>query len=157
MPYSSSVAAANIGDIHREKKPKKTKRKFETHRFFELVRDYGFRKRVKGAIGRLLKRTFHSIRIKISSGDFTYGSGDPAATGLMAGKFYAFRYSTAWLDIGNRFSFTPDFTKKIVKGEVKGRVLVFPGRIVFAALLFIIEWLIFKTRSIFKKVKIKEK
>jgi hypothetical protein len=140
----------------KKKKPKKTRREFDAHRFFELVLEERFRQKTTGALKRYVKRIFRTFSIKITKGNLTYGSGDPAKTGLMAGKYYAFIHTASFLDIGRRFTFQPEFTRKCIEGEIRARVLIYPGRLFFFSILLIIEWPILKTLSLFKKVKVQE-
>ena len=135
----------------KKKKPKKKKRRFSASRFFELVLEGGFVGKAAGAIGRFLKRLLFSLKIRVTEGHVTYGSEDPARTALAAGRFYAVKYSLPWIRFSERFTLSPDFRNRGVRGHAKGHVLIYFGKILLAALLLIVEWPVFKTLSLFKK------
>lgn len=130
---------------------KKKKSRINVRRIVELVFDGGFWKKIGKALKRLLLRIIFSFRLKIFSGQVAYGSDDPAKTAKILGHYYALRYSLTFIKISDQFTLEPDFVSRRISGTVEGRVAVYPAKIIAALLLFLFDWPIWKTVSIFRK------
>jgi len=135
-----------------EPKPKK-KSRFNLRRAVDLVFDKDFRIKARGALKRLLKRMFFSFRIRITAGHLKYGAENPAETGIWLGRYYALRASLYFIDISDNFTLEPDFVNKGVSGVVDGRVRVHLGKILLSSLLFLVDWPVWKTVSMFRGKK----
>ncbi|OGJ85699.1 MAG: hypothetical protein A2268_17010 [Candidatus Raymondbacteria bacterium RifOxyA12_full_50_37] len=140
----------------KDKAEKKTKKKKESRKLdfgvlFKGLLDGSFLKKLSLAVARFLKRLLFSLRLKIFRGRVIYGAGDPAQTGIMLGRYYALKYSLPFST--EALVVETDFLKKRFDLEVRGRVTIHPGRILLALLLLLVEWPLWKTVSLIRKIR----
>lgn len=76
---------------------------------------------ISGPILQLFKDIIHAVRYKYFDIEFTFGLSDPAYTGILTGFMHALRNS-----MGKDFKFTPDFTRKILEWNVRGKATIIP-------------------------------
>ena len=135
----------------REKEKKESRWGFNVKRLLSYLWEGTWQRRAGRALYRLSKRLFFTFKIRVTEGHALYGAENPADTAVRIGRFYALRYSFYFLDLGDRFILDGYFNGKKMECDVQGRVRVYPVRILYALVLFVLEWPLYRTFRLFRR------
>ncbi len=129
-----------------KKKKKPKRRRFGASAVWDMLKDGSYILKVKNSLLCFFKKIIFSFKLKNISGKVVYGSGNPAETGMLFGKYSIFYALTSKF---KALTVEPDFMEKKLDFSINAAISVVPVKILLAIVVLIPSLPLFRTAKLF--------